>query len=72
MFRLTPMMKITITDSAEKTVRTFAVTDDVAHAIDTLLLAMLKPTDFDLHAQQTAEKARRDARHASPTDSEGY
>ena len=42
--RLPAMMKITITDKFEKVIRTFAVSDEIAKAVDTLLLAIHSPT----------------------------
>jgi len=38
------MMKITITDKSEKVILTFAVSDEIAKAVDTLLLAIYSPT----------------------------
>ena len=62
------MMKITITDKSEKVIRTFAVSDEIAKAVDTLLLAIHSPTDLEKFAQETAAKALRDARQASGGD----
>ena len=61
------MMKIAISNKSEKVIRTFAVSDEIAKAVDTLLLA-IHSADREEAAQETAAKALRDARQASGGD----
>ena len=56
------MMKITIADKSEKVIRTFVVSEEIAKAVDTLLLGIHSPTDLEKFAQETAAKTLREVR----------